>query len=920
MKKLEDGCLVLSRIMEKDVLKGFLIAHTSGSVERVSLDIIKAAGYKIPYLNASYDEQFGTLVGVDGESLTSYPVINSDFVLTSKGGIIVLATILDRNTKKPVGVVAYNGTGRAFNLTYKSLEELTRKNTCCNFNMVVDKDYGLIAVKKNGEYFGTIEMTIPDTTAAKERKNNPIATQTDNTEIPVVQVYSLDSLKSNEFNQPCQDKLVRTMMNMQALTPYYYTVLQAIKRLPAPGLGTLGVTQDTLYYDLKFVAELGIPELTFVLIHEIMHIAMQHSARFGNRTNHDLWNIATDLYINSIICSDFGCKFGAPAVNIGTGSSPVEIKTPNFGVYMETIGETIDLGCDTPESIYNKLLKENPNYGMSGGSSGQPKQGNQGQSSSQQSLQQGIKNIQNGANKAQQQINQNGNPQQRQQGQQANQQVQQGCQQMQQGLQNGNMQKVQQGLQQAMQGCQQLGNIMNQIAQQQRQQQMQQGASQLQQGANQAQQACNNSPQSQQANQQIQQGIQQAQQGMQNGNSSQAQQGMNQVQQGIQNMQNALQQSGQQGSQSGQQGSQNMQQGANQMQNAMQGQNQGQQGMQGGSSSSSGMTSASNQMQAGVNQAQNALDGTQSSNGQFGESIDSGSVGGDLASGGDDGSAGQLKEVNVIYNGKKLTGSVMKDVMSNRHNKSDTNEQANLEDSRRALQKIATKIKMEEEALGEPLSKNAGNGCSLVQRYIEFGLSTGVDWRVLVKNMCKDKPKKTFTLANPNVDYMNMGMTIADRRPIGKPTHISHVKFAVDVSGSVSQKELQVILSEINNIFTHFKVDGELIYWSTEIGDVGMFSNLKDMLKVKPISTGGTDVKCVFQYLNGELSVNGKAESDKVKDIKGVFIITDGYFSMNFKEYEKAFGRRVVWLITGAKGNPITFNPPFGKVIGVDID
>ena len=78
------------------------------------------------------------------------------------------------------------------------------------------------------------------------------------------------------------------MLNMQALTPYYYTILAAIPRKPAP-IGTMGVTTDTLFYDMKFVANLSVSELTFVLIHEILHIAMQHSVRFGKRKNHDLW-------------------------------------------------------------------------------------------------------------------------------------------------------------------------------------------------------------------------------------------------------------------------------------------------------------------------------------------------------------------------------------------------------------------------------------------------------------------------------------------------------------------------------------------------------------------------------------------------------------------------------------------------------
>ena len=167
---------------------------------------------------------------------------------------------------------------------------------------------------------------------------------------------------------------------------------------------------------------------------------------------------------------------------------------------------------------------------------------------------------------------------------------------------------------------------------------------------------------------------------------------------------------------------------------------------------------------------------------------------------------------------------------------------------------------------------------------------------------------------------MNLGMTLADRRAIGKPTHISHVKFAIDVSGSVSTQELNAALSEINQIYKHFKVDGELIYWSTMIGDVGNFSNLKDMMKVQPVSDGGTDARCIFDYLSGKTKVHGRYESDKPRDITAIFIITDGCFSFNFNEYAQMFGKKVVWLITGVKGNLISFDPPFGRAIPLSLD
>ena len=163
---------------------------------------------------------------------------------------------------------------------------------------------------------------------------------------------------------------------------------------------------------------------------------------------------------------------------------------------------------------------------------------------------------------------------------------------------------------------------------------------------------------------------------------------------------------------------------------------------------------------------------------------------------------------------------------------------------------------------------------------------------------------------------MNRGMTVPTRQKIGAPTKASDFVVAIDVSGSVSQAKLEYFLSEVNSLAKYFDVEGELIYWSTEVGDAGKFSTMKDLLKVAPNSTGGTDVKCVFDYLTGKCTTNtGKKEESKLKDIRGVFIITDGYFSKNYGQYADYFDRRTVWLIDG---NPITFDAAFGKVMALE--
>ena len=719
MSDITKSCLVVSRVMSEGNLNGFLLVDAQGVTHILSLANMQYCASQLEIMNAQYDSQYKTLVGINGQSLTDCPEINENYELTSRNGISVFCIVKDKDTKDLIGVVAYNGLGSHFNLTFNKLDELSRRNKPCNFEMYVDPKYGLICRKKDGTPFDCVEMV----SRQKKVKNlGGCVKQKNNEELPMMTSYDMQDISNDKFSSSCQQKLVQAALSMQQITPYYFTIYSTITRKPAP-IETICVTEDTLYYGNKFVAEEMVEELVFVLIHEILHMMMQHSLRFKPRTNHDLWNVACDLYINTLICNDFGCKFGGGVKTIILeNGQKVDIKAPDYGVFEETFGRKIDFTLDTPETIYAEMLKnasQSQNQSQSGGSSQGSKSGSQGKSQQNSNNQQG------------------------------------------------------------------------------------QGASQ--------------------------------------------------------------------------------------------------------------------QMQSGMNQINSALNRQSSGQGQGNDGTIGNDVFDDGAGEGSDGTT-QKKTISVTYNGKTVDVTIDKDVMSNNNSSSQGVEKENLEASRKTLQRAKTKLELEEEERGEPLTKNAGAGAGLTQRYIEVGLASGVDWRILLKNLCKDKPKKTFTLAQPNTDYMNLGMTLADRRAIGKPTHISHTKFAIDVSGSVSSKELNAALSEINQVYKHFKVDGELIYWSTMIGDAGNFSSLKDMMKVQPISDGGTDVRCVFDYLAGKTKVHGRRELDKPRDITAIFIITDGCFSFNFDEYAQMFGKKVVWLITGVKGNLISFNPPFGRVIPLSLD
>lgn len=563
--------------------------------------------------------------------------------------------------------------------------------------------------------------------------------------LPCLKVYDLKDCFEGEFNKDAQIKLTQIKANLVNVAPYYASMMDAIRKVPCTAVETMGVTEDTLYYNPKFLATLSKGEATFIYIHEMLHIAMQHSVRHGKRDN-VLWNIACDLFINELICKDFGVQFGGSAAQVSRQSALDNrvysgvIQTLNTGIFLATIGESLDFARDTVESIYTRLVKENPDMKNQTG-----QQGQQGQSG-----------------------------QQGQQGQQSDGQGQQSS-----GQQSGQ------------------------------------------------------------------------QTGQQNGSQS------------------GQQSDGQGGQQNGQQGNQ-----------------------QGG-------------------QGQNSL----------GDSDDFGSIGND-ASG--DKSSSELQsdaaetnnseynqksvEVEVNFNGKKIKAKISLDVMSNRDSVSRDNPKTSMNESKNALKRIQVKREMDIQQ-GKDMSMSSGS--TMVEREIKFAMTVSYNWEQILRNLANAKPKKKYTLASPNTDYSNMGMTLATRQKIGRNTKVEGLKICVDVSGSIGEKELHKVFSKIKQILDIYEVSAEMIYWDTEITNVGDFEDMKGMLKVKPKGCGGTDVRCVFDYLLGRTKFNGKKEKTPLRDISGLLIFTDGYIGTGYAEYARYFGRTTYWIIDD--GSP-AFEPLFGKV------
>ena len=92
-------------------------------------------------------------------------------------------------------------------------------------------------------------------------------------------------------------------------------------------LPTAGVAFDqqfddiTLYWNPEFFAALDDTEVRGVLLHEFYHLVFCHLTS-RRKTPPKMWNVATDLAINSIIVSGDGKQYALPAGGLIPGKFP----------------------------------------------------------------------------------------------------------------------------------------------------------------------------------------------------------------------------------------------------------------------------------------------------------------------------------------------------------------------------------------------------------------------------------------------------------------------------------------------------------------------------------------------------------------------------------------------------------------------
>lgn len=838
----------------------------------------------------------GKLKGSNG-SFDRYPVIVNGKPVCNIKRIIILATIDD------IGYRVSNVDGK---ITEASVQGLLRKR-----DQGMDVANGKIVAKGDSTFFSAINGTYPNIPVEQSPTGKKWLESRANKEVeqhkPVEQQKLVENAKTVEQKKPAikvnynrendpripkvltgiprsdsklkevdqvtgmtvEQKLAYCMLGVQQVRPFYYSVLSLLKRVeasPADGVDTMAVSNDTLYFSSEFVLEMSLPELLFVLLHEVCHIAMKHRVRECGR-EHDAWNFATDYFINKHLASEFGLSMTgevkiANTRAFGPGDSKYKICIPSLVLY----NPAVDVDKDTPETIYSELFskvnKPEKNKPDDTGSTGQMN-GNQSGQDGNQSGQDG----QSGGNQGQYQNSSESDDQ--------------GCGQ---GQGQGNLE--QEGQEQVNSAAQQIANGMGSIN-------------------NTAKSECDTQTQNeiQQGMKKIQQGAKQMNEGMQNGDNSQVEQGRQQIQNGLDDISSAVDNSD---SQIGQHGRNKLQQDLEDMQSALDDLTQGANKVC-DAKNGNGLSNQNNVPK--YNESANNGDGsgeTTDIKTDKTSKVDADAADYDKSSGSDSGEsdydASQQRQEGR-FAGREFRGQeipdIAPDMVDDASTLGKTAEQLNQNVS--SLLSQAVTIHKQRHSFG-------GDTPDFLERYVEKALAPKVNWRSVLRRFLTKASQKEYTFAHPDKRFLGRRNADGSRQVFAGPHmadagELENIKICIDTSGSISPKDIGQALAQIEDMFKQYRANAEMLYWDTRVRAVYPFKQYKELLSKEPKGGGGTDANCIFDYF--ETAKEYKLRKKPQPSL--IIIFTDGYFGEIEARYKKKY-KNTVWIIHDND----KFKAPFG--------
>lgn len=193
--------------------------------------------------------------------------------------------------------------------------------------------------------------------------------------------------------------------------------------------------------------------------------------------------------------------------------------------------------------------------------------------------------------------------------------------------------------------------------------------------------------------------------------------------------------------------------------------------------------------------------------------------------------------------------------------------------------------------------KNCGGIPGGLRRYLDEVIHTPkTNWRQLLQDYIRfDRSDYDFTV--PDRRYQGDFLLPSFRENV-RGDSVKGLWLFVDASGSISARELAVLMKEIYSAYEHIEnISGKLSFFDTDVSQPSSFESFDELSNINPVGGGGTSFKSIFNYLKA-------FDEDELPEL--ILIFTDGY--ADFPKEDAAMGIPVVWLIIDSD-----IKPPWGN-------
>lgn len=192
------------------------------------------------------------------------------------------------------------------------------------------------------------------------------------------------------------------------------------------------------------------------------------------------------------------------------------------------------------------------------------------------------------------------------------------------------------------------------------------------------------------------------------------------------------------------------------------------------------------------------------------------------------------------------------------------------------------------------IAKNKGDLPASLARVVSEICNPTQDWRALLRRFINDMARNDYAWTRPNRRMLSHGLIMPGLRS----EELGTVVVAIDTSGSIGQKQLDMFASELESALSAYQCKAVILYHDSAIAHVDEWQTSDGPIQLAPHGGGGTSHICVFDYIE-------QNEINPACLIAFTDLWTD--FPMSVPEYP------TLWAVTG-NSNP---SAPFGEIVTI---